>query len=155
MLVQFHPHNPPSPEGETMSKIIKLTVIGKARTLTMAERVAAAKLSRGAAVTELVWPRQTPYYGDDKQVRRAYYFDALAAADSMADKIATAIARGYAVHVTVESGAVMAGTVVPGDKQASTYANVIAPDLLSQICAMADNVDIAAGAEDPRDYVAD
>lgn len=138
-----------------MSKIINLTVIGKARTLTMAERVAAAKLTRGAAVTELVWPRQTPYYGSDKDVRRAHYFDALSAADSMADKIATAIARGYDVHVTVESGAVLTGNVVPGDKDASTYANVIAPDLLRGICELATDVAIAANSEDPREYVSD
>jgi len=137
------------------SKIVRLTVIGKARTLSMSERVAAAKLARGAAVTELVWPRQTPYYGSDKDVRRAHYFDALSAADSMADKIATAIARGYDVHVTIESGAILTGNVVPGDKKASTYANVIAPDLLRGVCELAADVTIAAGSEDPREYIAD
>jgi hypothetical protein len=134
---------------------ITLTVRGKrgksTRSLSMSERVAAQKLARGKFADALVWPVPVPVFdkGDEaKALRTRYYFDAIGEADTMLDTIASAISAGHKLVVVVESGAVLTG-----DADNNVFANVVAGSMLREVCEVAEDVKVEAGAEDPRDYI--
>lgn len=130
-------------------KVVTLHIIpvSSKRPLSFAERVMFAT----PKATDALWPVQAPEFGKDaaaKSRRTRNYFDALGAVDTLADRLASAIATGTKVHVNVYAGTVVTRTE-------NTYSNVVNPQMLSDICKMADKVTVAAGAEDPRDYIGD
>jgi len=128
---------------------------GAIRPLSLSEKVADAKFTAGRATDLVTWPVPVPVYSTGeaaKATRRAYYGDALSAVDNLTDRIANGIARGNSIRVIVESGAALTPARDASDKVVG-YANVIAPQTLREVCELAEEVIVHAGAEDPREYV--
>ena len=142
----------------TMTIVVRGTTSkGVIRPLSLSEKVADAKFTAGRATDLVTWPVPVPVYskGDAaKAQRRAYYGDALGAVDSLTDRIANGIARGNAIRVIVEKGAALTPQRDNDDKVIG-YANVIAQSTLREVCELAEEVIVHAGAEDPREYVAE
>lgn len=130
-----------------MAKVITLNVMGKRRPLSVQERILFAR--RGSV--EVLWPVQVPEYGTDKAAavrRKRNYWDAVNAADELTDRICTALAGGAVLHVNIWPGAILTRTE-------TTFANVVAGELLSELCDVADEVTIGVDSEDPRQILWD
>lgn len=131
------------------AKGITLHVMGKRRTLTVAERIAFAPTNRSSR--EVLWPVAVPEYGKTKDAaerRKRNYWDAVNAADALTDRIANALATGTPLHVNVWPGAVLTSL-----REEGIFANVVSPDTLRELCEVAESVTVAADSEDPRDYI--
>lgn len=135
---------------------VTLTVRGDARNLTTAEKLAALMADKGATPdVTYVWPVPVPCYlpksEEATELRRRNYFDAIEEATEVEESILRHIVDGATLTVVVESGARLST-----DKDADTYANVIAVETLRGICTLPGvNVEVALGSEDPRLWVAE
>lgn len=136
------------------------TARGFVRPLTFAEEVTEATRTAGKVTDHLFWPVPVPEYGTgdaaDKR-RKRNYGDAVGQAQGLAKHVAFRLAKGKDVrmHIIVESGACLTSERDANDRVVR-WGNVVAPSILADMANFpGTEVTVAAGADDPRDYVED
>jgi hypothetical protein len=139
---------------------------GYVRGVTFAERRAIVAQEAGKPLDATVWP--TPDTTEDGYkpcrkpnadgtsckkcvpcaARAKAYRDAVGRCNDLLDLLARGLNAGHTVTVNVESGASL-----PSD---SGFGTITAPSMLADLCNdPAVTVNVAAGADDPRDYIAE
>lgn len=141
---------------------------GYVRGITFRERRAMLAQESGKPGSVVLWPVQETTAEGYKPCRKPAadgtscrkcvpcaarakaYRDAVGKASDLLDMLALGMNAGHSVTVNVETGATF------GDKDKGAFGNIVGAALLSDLCKDDDvTVNVAAGADDPRDYSAE